>query len=154
MGRPRGWIIFLKICWESALYSTKGVGIRAHRTSSSPIKIAIKRVWRWHRLRYCMVVGAEPCCFRMRLENVKFLDPTYCKEPRAKFVRWERTCTLRSQDRRVTLIIGEDNWVLKLDTMYTSRWYLWEGYDVSRYERSSHQGTLVRSWSWRREKKN
>jgi hypothetical protein len=33
-----------------------------------------------------MVEGAEPHCFRMRLRNEKFLDPTYCKKPRDKFV--------------------------------------------------------------------
>jgi hypothetical protein len=32
-----------------------------------------------------MVVGAEPQCFRVRLENERFLDPTYCKKPRSKF---------------------------------------------------------------------
>jgi hypothetical protein len=30
-------------------------------------------------LRCYMVIGAEPHCFGMRLQNEKFLDPTYCK---------------------------------------------------------------------------
>jgi hypothetical protein len=53
------------------------VGIRVYRTPSSPTTIATKRVWRWHRPIYYMVIGTEPHCFRMRLENEKFLDPTY-----------------------------------------------------------------------------
>jgi hypothetical protein len=39
------------------------------------------------RLRCYMVVGAELRCFGVRLENRRFLDPTYCKKPRDKFVR-------------------------------------------------------------------
>jgi hypothetical protein len=34
-----------------------------------------------------MVVGAEPCCFEVRLENRRFLDLTYCKKLRDEFVR-------------------------------------------------------------------
>jgi hypothetical protein len=34
-----------------------------------------------------MVVGAEPHCFGVRLENERFFDPTYYKKPRDKFVR-------------------------------------------------------------------
>jgi hypothetical protein len=33
-----------------------------------------------------MVVGAELHCFGMRLETIRFLDPTYCKKSRSKFV--------------------------------------------------------------------
>jgi hypothetical protein len=51
-----------------------------------------------------------------------------------KFVWWERTYRLRSQDKRETPIIGKENCVLKLETTYTSNYYLWEVYDVSRYE--------------------
>jgi hypothetical protein len=32
-----------------------------------------------------MVIGVEPHCFRMILENGKFLDPTYYRMPRDKF---------------------------------------------------------------------
>jgi hypothetical protein len=32
-----------------------------------------------------MVVGVKLYCFGVRLENGKFLDPTYCKKPRSKF---------------------------------------------------------------------
>jgi hypothetical protein len=127
------------------------VGIRVYRMSSSPTTIATKRVWRWRRPRCYMVVGVKPCCFRIRWENGKFFDSTFCKMSWDKFVWWERTCGLRSQDRRVTPIIGEENWVLKFETTHTSRCYLWEGYDVSRYETSSHLGTLVCSRSRRRE---
>jgi hypothetical protein len=128
------------------------VEIRIYRTPSSPTIIATKIVWRWHRLRCYMVVGAEPRCFGIRQENRKILDSTFCKMSWDKFLWWERTCELHSQDRRVTSIIGEENWVLKLETMYTLRCYLWERYDVSRYETSSHLGTLVRSRSRRRER--
>jgi hypothetical protein len=33
-----------------------------------------------------MVVGVEPHCFGARLENGRFLDLTYGKKPRDKFV--------------------------------------------------------------------
>jgi hypothetical protein len=33
-----------------------------------------------------MVVGAELYCFGVKLENGRFLDPTYCKKLRDKFV--------------------------------------------------------------------
>jgi hypothetical protein len=56
-----------------------------------------------------MVVGAELCCFGMRLKNERFLDPTYCMKPRSKFVWIGRTSELRNQDKRATLIIGEEN---------------------------------------------
>jgi hypothetical protein len=44
---------------------------------------------------------------------------------------------------RVTLAIGEENWVLKLEITGTARYHLWEVYDISRYESSSHLGSLV-----------
>jgi hypothetical protein len=94
-----------------------------------------------------MVIGAKPRCFGIRWENIIFLDSTFCKMSRDKFKWWERTCGLCSQDRRVTPIIGEQDWVLKLETMYTSRYYLWEGYDILMYEASSHIGSLVLSRS-------
>jgi hypothetical protein len=56
-----------------------------------------------------MVVDAEPHCFRMRLENRRFSVSMFCKKPRSKFVWLGRTCELRNQDRRATLIIGEEN---------------------------------------------
>jgi hypothetical protein len=56
-----------------------------------------------------MVIGAELHCFRVRLENGRFLDPTYCKKARNKFTQRERTCELRSQSRRAKLIIGEES---------------------------------------------
>jgi hypothetical protein len=33
-----------------------------------------------------MVIGAELRCFGVRLENRRFLDSTYCKRARNKFV--------------------------------------------------------------------
>jgi hypothetical protein len=66
-----------------------------------------------------MVVGAKPHCFGARLENIRFLDPTCCKEPKDKFVWSERTCELRIQDRRAMPTIGEENSVLKLEITCT-----------------------------------
>jgi hypothetical protein len=101
-----------------------------------------------------MVVGAEPQCFGMRLENGRFLDSTYCRKSIDKFIGWDRTCRLCRQGRRDMSTVGEENWVLKLETTYTSRCHLWEGYDVWRYEASSHLGSMVHSRSRRGEKKN
>jgi hypothetical protein len=56
-----------------------------------------------------MVVGVELCCFEVRLENGRFLDPTHCKKLRSKFVWLGRTCELRNQGKRATLIIGEES---------------------------------------------
>jgi hypothetical protein len=145
----------VRICWEHVLCSAEGVGIRVNRTWSSPTTIVIKRVWRWRCLRCYMVIGAEPRCFRVRLGNGRFLDPTYGKKPRDKFVWWERACGLRSQDRRAMPTIGKENWVLKLKIAYSSRHHLWGVYDVSRYEASSHLSSFfVHSRQRKREKKN
>jgi hypothetical protein len=51
--------------------------------------------------------------------ELKFLDPTYHKMSWDRFLWWERTCGLRSHDRRVTMIIGEENWTLKLEITCT-----------------------------------
>jgi hypothetical protein len=128
--RPREWIRFSRIYWEPMLCSMEEVGKRVYHTPSSHTPIAIKRVWIWCRLRCYMVEGTKPHCLGMRLENRRFLDPTYCKKSRDKFVWWERTCRLHNQDRRVTPTIGEENWVLKLEIMCTSRCHLWEVYDI------------------------
>jgi hypothetical protein len=47
--------------------------------------------------------------FGMRLENGTFLDPTYCKKPRGKFVWLGRTFVPHNRDKRATSIIGEEN---------------------------------------------
>jgi hypothetical protein len=100
-----------------------------------------------------MVVGAELCCYGVRLENGRFSDLTYCKKLRSKFTWWERTYGLCSQDRRAILTIGKENWVLKLEIEYTSRCHLWEVYHISRYEASSHLESLVSLRSWGRERR-
>jgi hypothetical protein len=92
--------------------------------------------------------------FWMRWDNGNFLDPTNCKKSWDKFVWRERTGALCYWGRRVTPIIEQENWVLKLETKYTSRCYLWEIYDVLRNEASSHLGSLVHSRSRRRDKMN
>jgi hypothetical protein len=109
------------------------VGIRVCHMLSSPITIAIKKAWRWHRLRCCMVMGVELRCFRVRLENGRFLDLTFCKKPRSKFVWLARTYELRNRGRRAMLNIGEDGWALKLEILCTSRCQLWEVCVISRY---------------------
>jgi hypothetical protein len=45
----------------------------------------------------------------MRLENGKFLDPTYYMRPRSKFVWIGRTFVSRNRDKRATPTIGEEN---------------------------------------------
>jgi hypothetical protein len=95
--------------------------------------------------------GVEPHCFRMILENGRFLDLTYYRMPRDKF-RWrERTLGLCGRGRSVMPTMGEDNWVSWLEITCTSRCHLWQDYDISRNEASSHLGSLVCSISWRRE---
>jgi hypothetical protein len=54
-----------------------------------------------------MVIGDELHCSGVRLENGRFLDPTFCKKPRSKFVWYGRTYELHNQGKRATLIIGE-----------------------------------------------
>jgi hypothetical protein len=56
-----------------------------------------------------MVIGVELRCFGMRLENGKFLDLTYSKKPRSKFAWLGITFETCNQDKRATLIIGEEN---------------------------------------------
>jgi hypothetical protein len=56
-----------------------------------------------------MDVDVELHCFGMRLENERFSNPTYCKRLRSKFVWLGRTFISRNQDKRVTLIVGEEN---------------------------------------------
>jgi hypothetical protein len=56
-----------------------------------------------------MVVDIELCCFGVRLENERFLDPTYYRKPRSKFVWLERTSESRNQDKRAKPITGEEN---------------------------------------------
>jgi hypothetical protein len=55
-----------------------------------------------------LVIGVELCCFGVRLENGRCLDPTFCKKSRSKFVWLGRTCELRNRGRRATPIIGEE----------------------------------------------
>jgi hypothetical protein len=56
-----------------------------------------------------MVIGAEPHYFGMRLENGSFLNLTYCKKPRSKFVWLARTFVSRNRDKRPMSIVGEEN---------------------------------------------
>jgi hypothetical protein len=88
MVRPRESIKFLRICWELVLCSMEEVGIRVYRIPSFPTTIAIKREWTWRRSRCYMVVGVEPHCFRVKRVNERFLDLTYYKKSRDKFIWW------------------------------------------------------------------
>jgi hypothetical protein len=56
-----------------------------------------------------MVIDDEPHYFGMRLENRRFLDPTYYKKLRSKSVWLVRTYELHNQGKRATTIIGEEN---------------------------------------------
>jgi hypothetical protein len=56
-----------------------------------------------------MDVDVEICCFGMRLDDGRFLDPTYCKRPRSKFIWLGRTFVSRNRDKRATSIIGGEN---------------------------------------------
>jgi hypothetical protein len=56
-----------------------------------------------------MVVDAELHCFGIRLENVRFSDPTFYKMPRRKFAWLGRISELCNQGRRAMPIIGEEN---------------------------------------------
>jgi hypothetical protein len=100
-----------------------------------------------------MVVDVEPRYFGIRLENRRFSDPIFCKKPRSKIVWLGRTCESRNQGRRATSIIGEENWAFKSEILFTSRCHLREVCVISRYEASSHRGSLDHSRSWRREMK-
>jgi hypothetical protein len=95
-----------------------------------------------------MDVDVRLHCFRVRLENRRFLDPTYYKKPRSKFVRLGRTFVSRSPDKRATPIIGEENQALKSETLFTSRCQPREVCVISRFEASSHQDSLghLRFW--------
>jgi hypothetical protein len=82
-----------------------------------------------------------------------FLDLSICKKPGSKFIWLGRTCELRNQGRRATLIIGEQSWALKLEISCTSRCHPWGVCAILRYEASSHRGSLDHSRFWRREVK-
>jgi hypothetical protein len=56
-----------------------------------------------------MVVSVELHYFGVRLENIRFFDPTYRKKPRSKFIWLGRTCESHNLGRRATLIIEEEN---------------------------------------------
>jgi hypothetical protein len=53
-----------------------------------------------------MDVDIKLCCFGMRLENRMFLDTTYCKKLRSKFVWLGRTFGSRNRDKRAMPTIG------------------------------------------------
>jgi hypothetical protein len=54
-----------------------------------------------------MDVDVELRCFGMRLDNRRFLDPTYYNKLRSKFVWSGRTFKSGNQDKRAMPIIGE-----------------------------------------------
>jgi hypothetical protein len=56
-----------------------------------------------------MVEGVGLHYFGVRLENEKFLDLTFCKKPRSKFVWLGRTYESHSQGRRAMPVIGEES---------------------------------------------
>jgi hypothetical protein len=54
-----------------------------------------------------MIEGAELRCSGVRLENRKFLDLAFCKNPRSKFVWLGRTCKLHNRGRTCKLFWSE-----------------------------------------------
>jgi hypothetical protein len=56
-----------------------------------------------------MVIGAELHYFGMRLENIRFLDPTSYKNLRSKFAWLGRTFESLNQAKRAMPIIEEEN---------------------------------------------
>jgi hypothetical protein len=52
-----------------------------------------------------MVVGVKLCCFGVRLENGRCLDPIFCKKPRSKFIWLGRTCELHN--RGISFEVGD-----------------------------------------------
>jgi hypothetical protein len=56
-----------------------------------------------------MDVGVELRCFGMRLKNIRFSDPTYCKKLRRKFTWLGGTFESLNQHKRAMSIIGEEN---------------------------------------------
>jgi hypothetical protein len=129
------------------------VGIRVCRMSSSPTTTVIRKVWRWHLLRHYMDVGVELHYFGMRLENRGFSDLTYCKKMRSKFAWLGRTFESCCQDKRTTPNIGDENYALKLEILFTSRCHLWVVCVISRFEASTCQDSLNHLRFWRREVK-
>jgi hypothetical protein len=85
------------------------VGITVCHMPSSPITIAIKKVSRWCRLRYFVVVGVKLHYFGIRLKNGRYSDLTYYKKPRSKFAWLGRTFESRNQGKRAMPIIGGEN---------------------------------------------
>jgi hypothetical protein len=49
--------------------------------------------------------GVRLRCFRMKQEKGKFLDPTYWKKQRSKFIWLGKTFVFRNQDKRATSTI-------------------------------------------------
>jgi hypothetical protein len=60
----------------------------------------------------------------VKLENGRFLDPTFYKGPRSGFVWLGKTYELRNEGIRAMPIIVEDNCALKLEIMFISRYHL------------------------------
>jgi hypothetical protein len=107
---------------------------------------------RWHHLRCYMVVGAETHCFGMRLENRSFWTwhITGRRETSSHGERQPKDCLVKTEvlhwpeEKRIEF------WSWRFHVPHDV--HLWEVYDISRYESSSHLGSLVLSRSWKREK--
>jgi hypothetical protein len=76
------------------------VRIRVYHTPSSPTTIATKRVWRWHRSRCYMVVGAEPHCFGIRWENKKIWTQHFvrCRETSSYCEKESADCAVKTEE--------------------------------------------------------
>jgi hypothetical protein len=68
------------------LYSTKEVRIRIYHMPSFLTTITMKRILRWHHLRCYMVIGVGPLLFWNKAGELKFLDRTYFKKEKDKYI--------------------------------------------------------------------
>jgi hypothetical protein len=120
---------------------------------SSHTTTVTKKAWRWRRSRCYMVKDAYLIYCRMGLENDMFLDQKLYKTQRSKYVLWERIWRLPNHAKRVTHVVGEEIWALKLKILYTSRCHLWKAFVDSKLEEILHQDLLNHSRSWNKKEK-
>jgi hypothetical protein len=69
----------------------KRVGINVFRMQNSLPTIAIKKVERCHHSKYYTDASAEPRCFRINLDKIKYSDQKYFEKQKGKFKLSERT---------------------------------------------------------------
>jgi hypothetical protein len=88
--------------------------------------------------------GVELRCFGMRRENGKFLDLTYWKKQRSKFVWLRKTFMSCNRDKRATPTIEGESKALTWEISFTSRCHLGEVCIILRFEANSALDSLDR----------